>query len=181
MKLGVILDDVEVRAIRLDRYELFVYQNGTPSLRVQSSGSMTDMVIRLSERMQGPWYVLYVLLTPRGDHEPGRYQGIEIENHVDLAIFLAKYRDYFDGDGRHHLWVGSAVNGDLVVYDHHDIIIAYGPIHSYLSLLGGFSSHPIPGGGAHTPHYNPEFDAAEDAILKEWPWQHYPLQDSDDP
>ncbi len=142
---------------------------------------MTDLLIRLSGQMKGPWYVLYVLLVSRRDRETGRYQGIEIENHVDLAIFLNKYKSYFDGDGRHHIWVGSASCGDLIVYDNHDKIFAYGPIDAFLSVLGGYVSESIEIGGAHTHHYNEEFGCDEDAIFSEWPWRHCPLQKSDDP
>jgi len=181
MKLGVILDGTEVRAIRIDRYEHFSYENGTPCIHVQSSGSMTDLLIRLSTQMTGPWYVLYVLLVSRRDRQVGRYQGIEICSHLDLAIFLTKYRDYFDGDGRHHIWVGSTTGSDLLVYDHHDKIFAYGAPDKYSSALHGYALEPIQVGGAHAHYYNPEFDCDEDAIFNEWAWRHCPLQESDDP
>ncbi len=54
------------------------------------------------------FYVLYVLLLSHAGREPGRYQSPLIESHEDLQVFLWSFQEFFEGDGRHHVWVASA-------------------------------------------------------------------------
>lgn len=96
-----------------------------------------DLLIELAGELQGnPWFVLYVLLVPRrGNREPGRYQSEPFTEFASLASFLQSFRAFFEGDGRHHIWVGSASNDGTLVYDQHNVIFAYGPLAKFKEVL----------------------------------------------
>jgi hypothetical protein len=106
-------------------------------LVVGPSGDHVDLLIELAGELQGsPWFVLYVLLVPRqGNRQQGRYQSEPFESMAALASFLQSFRAFFEGDGRHHVWVGSGANDGLLVYDQHNVIFAYGPLDRFKAVL----------------------------------------------
>jgi hypothetical protein len=57
----------------------------------------------LAELLPPPFYVLYILHTPRGEGEAGRYQSNE-RSLDELSGLLSKYSSFFSSDGRHDLW-----------------------------------------------------------------------------
>lgn len=157
-----------------------------PSTRlvIGASRDHVDLLIELATQLQGlPWFVLYVLLVPRkGNRESGRYQSPPFDTHAELSAFLAAFRSFFEGDGRHHVWVGSAANDGLLVYDQHNVIFAYGPLDSFRAILDshGFREHPFWFPAPHTHPYAPENDAEEERLMTEAEWQWSPLQPGDE-
>lgn len=156
---------------------------GSTRLVIGPTAHHIDLLIDLATQFEdGPWYVLYVLLVPRlGQRSPGRYQSPPFETHAELAAFLSSFKPYCEGDGRHHVWVGSASNGGLLVYDHHDVIFAYGPIGRFKELLSnrGFREASFWFPAPHSHGYLAENDSEEERIMAELPWQHFPLQPGD--
>lgn len=128
------------------------------------------------------FYVLYVLLVSHAGRKPGRYQLPLIENHEDLQLFLWTFQNFFEGDGRHHVWIGSPDSNDLLVYDQHEVIFAYGDLDNFESILveNGFSVaefwFPCP----HVHSYDPANANAEDELMAYWYWQYFPLQAGDE-
>jgi hypothetical protein len=153
-------------------------------LMIGPSHDQIDLVIELAAELQGnPWFVLYVLLVPRcGHREPGRYQSEPFESHADLAAFLRSFRAFFEGDGRHHVWVGSAPNDGVLVYDQHDVIFAYGPIDRFKALLAsrGFREREFWFPSPHSHNFRPEYDAEEERLMSEVAWKRFPLGPGDD-
>jgi hypothetical protein len=153
-------------------------------LVIGPSEDHVDLLIELAAEFQGnPWFVLYVLLIPRqGNRAPGRYQSEPFESHAALASFLQSFRAFFEGDGRHHVWVGSAANDGLLVYDQHNVIFAYGPLDRFKAMLQarGFRDcqfwFPCP----HAHGYMPENDAEEERLMAEVGWKQFPLQPGDE-
>lgn len=135
-----------------------------------------DLFLALCECVQPPYAVLYVLSVPRGS-EPGRYQLEGWLTHQELREFLEPYRDFLQGDARHHLWIHSQDSSATLVYDKHDLIYAYGPLERYLTTLESFGLQegdfelPFP----HYHNYFPEFDAMERAIIQENRWARTPI------
>ena len=148
-----------------------------------AAGSVT-IIEQLATVMKPPFGVLYVLVVPRnGSAERGRYQSPSPVSQEELHSFLRQFRNFFEKDGRHHLWVGSADKSSLLVYDRHDVIYAYGPIEPFRNVLerNGVRENdvvrlPVP----HTHHYNAEFDEEEKRLLAYWPWKAFPLQEMDE-
>ena len=153
-------------------------------LVIGPSGGHVELLTELAAELEGrPWFVLYVLLVPRlGKREPGRYQSAPFETHAELSAFLAAFRAFFEGDGRHHVWVGSAAQDGLLVYNQHNVIFAYGPIEQFKAVLRsrGFREaefwFPVP----HSHGYVPENDAEEERLMAEVEWEYFPLQRGDE-
>ncbi|HJP82066.1 MAG TPA: hypothetical protein VJ835_01050 [Fimbriimonadaceae bacterium] len=140
-----------------------------------SSGCL-DLFLQLCACAQPPYGLLYVLSVPR-DSEPGRYQLEGLLELEELKQFVQPYREFLEGDARHHLWVSSHDRSATLVYDKHDLIYAYGPLDCYLGVLErngvaeGEFELPFP----HYHNYFPEFDEQERAIVGGNAWTRTPI------
>jgi len=138
--------------------------------------SFLDILLGLTACLQAPYSVLYVLSVPRGS-EPGRYQLEGQLSLEELRAFVEPYRDFLEGDARHHLWIHSSESETTLVYDKHDLIYAYGPLDCYLEVLArhgmnqGEFDLPFP----HYHNYFPEFDSLERAIIENHTWKRTPI------
>jgi hypothetical protein len=133
--------------------------------------------------MQEPFYLLYVLVVPRDYGEPGRYQSSDPHSKRDLLEFLNRFEQFLESDGRHHLWIKSIGESDLLVYDRHNLIYAYGDLDKFKRILRkeAFTETPrikIP--SPHVHHYNQDYDADCRALIEYWGWQHSPLLEQDE-
>jgi hypothetical protein len=137
-----------------------------------------DLIHELPE----PFGVLYVLLVSRRGHERGRYQRPDPASRAESLDFLHLYRDYFEQDGRHHVWLKSLPANSTIVYDNHNVIYAYGPLQRFQQVLEsqGLRRGEVRFPAPHTHRYNAEFDTVEDKIMEHWMWKAFPLQDTDD-
>jgi hypothetical protein len=134
----------------------------------------------LVERLTPPLQLLYVLHTPRGEADPGRYQSppISLEQFQE---FVETFASFLKGDGRFDLWAHSRTDDATVVWDRHNRVFAYGPLEQYTAALTalGFSRGipfvPTP----HAHHYRDEFDDAAKRLLQTYVWSQLPLQPED--
>jgi len=157
---------------------------GSSRLVIAPAARYIELIIRLTAAIHGPFGLLCVLLVPREGGESGRYQNPAPINSNELEIFLLEYQDLFERDARQHVWIGSADNSSLLVYDNHNVIYAYGPLTEFEKTLrsNGLEqcesvSFPMP----HMHRYNAEFDQQASDILKHWEWKRFPVQQSDEP
>ncbi len=156
---------------------------GPDRLIVGPAGDHVEVLLSLAELWRGDYYLLYVLLVPRqGKREPGRYQSPVPLSFDQVAAFCRQFAQFFQGDGRHHLLVGSTVNAGLLIYDQHEWIWAYGDIPGYTQVLHarGFTEGEVVLPVPHAHSYNAAFDAAEDELAGFWEWSHFPLQPDDE-
>jgi hypothetical protein len=184
-KFSLFLNDLDGPYVPHDYGNVYFEQpcGNSTRLVIGPSDNHIDLIIQLAAELKGdPWFVLYVLLVPRkGNREPGRYQSAPFATHYELSSFLSAFRSFFEGDGRHHLWVGSAANDGLLVYDQHNVIFAYGPLDRFKAILDsqGFRQadfwFPMP----HVHHYNDENDPEEERLMAEMEWTYFPLQRGD--
>jgi hypothetical protein len=133
--------------------------------------------------MEELFYLLYVLVVTRDHSKPGRYQSPEPVSKQDLFEFLNRFEKFLESDGRHHLWVKSIGGPDLLVYDRHNVIYAYGSLDKFKRILttaglAETTSIKIP--DPHVHYYNQEYDADCRTLLKYWNWQHFPLGENDE-
>ena len=149
------------------------------------SSDYVDLLIEMSAELIGqPWFVLYVLLVPlapaiapRAVTNPRRSRPTP-----GLSAFLSAFRGFFESDGRHHLWVGSASNDGVLVYDQHNVIFAYGPLDQFRSILQarGFREAEFWFPSPHAHSFQPENDSEEERLMSESEWRYFPLQPGDE-
>ena len=156
---------------------------GPPRLLIGPADKHIEVLLSLAEVWRQDYYLLYVLLVPRlGKREPGRYQSPGPLSFDQVAAFCRRFAPFLQGDGRHHLWVGSTVNAGLLIYDQHEWIYAYGDLAAYIRVLQsqGFSEGEVNLPVPHSHNYNAAFDIAEDELVAYWEWSRFPLQPGDE-
>ena len=154
-----------------------------PRLVVGPAENHIELLLSLAQLWREQLGVLYVLLVPRlGKREPGRYQSPGPLDFEQVVAFCRRFREFFEGDGRHHVWIASASGPGLLVYDQHDWIYAYGDLPAYVQLLKsqGFVEGEIKPPSPHAHSYNESFDRSEDELMSYWQWKYFPLQDQDE-
>lgn len=151
-------------------------------LVIAPSRNHVDLMLKLSTAMLEPFWLLYVLLVPRADAEEGRYCITDLER-SEVEQFFHRFRVFFENDGRHNVWIGSQANKDLLVYDRHNVIFAYGRLAAFEAVLsangmasGDGTNCPFP----HSHRYHQLFDQDQRDLLNGWDWAKSPLQEVDD-
>lgn len=136
---------------------------------------------RLTLCLRPPYFILYVLHTPRGEGDAGRYQSPAISAET-LREFIAEFGQFLSADARFDIWAHSPEDRATVVWDRHNMLYAYGPIPAYLNALRalGFSegepSIPAP----HSHHYHDKHDAAAGKLLQAFDWIYSELREEDE-
>lgn len=153
---------------------------GVDRLRIAPRQDPLGVLCELAAAMQPEYYLLYVLLGSRGNSECGRYQSPPLAL-VDVQIFVQEFHDLLANDARQELWIGSMPSDDLLVYDTHGLVYAYGPLDEFERILRGLGFEPgtfkIP--APHVHHYHAEYDELESRLLAHWDWIRSELQDGD--
>ena len=138
--------------------------------------TMMDLFSVLEE----PFYILYVLHTPRAGSELGRYQSGPLTCEKTSAL-LNQFKDFLENDSRHDIWIYSPKTETTIIYDRHDLIYLYGFKEEHLHIIEekGLKKErvkiPIP----HVHNYNVEYDSNETELIKKYHWRRMPLQDED--
>lgn len=151
-------------------------------LTIGSQSKQINLIDKLANNWEGEqFYVLYVLLISHGGRESGRYQSPVLESFEDLRLFLYTFEEFFEGDGRHHIWISSSKN-ETLVYDQHNVIFAYGDITKYVAqlTLDGFTEKEFWFPEPHTHGYLPANVKYEDELFAYWQWEKFPLQEGDE-
>lgn len=136
---------------------------------------------RLVESIEPPYFVLYVLHTPRGEGDAGRYQSPSLSL-SEVQSFLTQYSAFLAGDSRFDLWVHSPSENATVIWDRHNLVYAYGPVERYASTLRGlgFQEGAPNVSFPHQHHYRSEFDSDAAGVLKTFEWRYSALQPEDE-
>jgi hypothetical protein len=96
---------------------------------------------RLVECLEPPYYLLYVLHTPRGEALPGRYQSPPLPL-AQVKEFLARFAPFLSADARYDLWAHSPGSNATVVWDRHNQVFGYGPLDRYDATLRSMGFSP---------------------------------------
>lgn len=152
-------------------------------LVISTSGSYVELLKRMARQFSvEQFYILYVLLLSHAGREPGRYQSSLLEDDTQLDHFLDTFQEFLEGDGRHHVWVGGPGSTDLLVYDQHDVVFAYGNLDRFEESLrsAGFQEQefwfPVP----HMHSYDPANSSVEEKLLQADDWKYFELQPGDE-
>lgn len=181
-KFGTVLGDEEVQYQYADVFALEI-TSGRERLVIAPSQRQVSLLIDLLALVPEPLGILYVLVVPRGNGKAGRYQISAPVSRSEAEGFLKTFQDFFENDARHHIWISSISGSDLLVYDNHNVIYAYGRLSDFgkLSSRRGLNkadmvNFPSP----HTHKYNAIFDEDERRLFGYFEWKWFPLQESDD-
>ena len=136
---------------------------------------------RLAASLDAPCMLLYVLHTPRGEGEAGRYQSPSLST-GEVQAFLERHAAFLAGDARFDLWIHSPGEDATLVWDRHNLLYAYGPTERFVKTLTALGFHEgTPGVPfAHAHHYRHEFDGEAAAVLQEFAWRHSALRPEDE-
>ena len=153
---------------------------GPERLRIACADAPVDLLLALAGatgHVEG--FLLYVVARPVHVAK-GRYQSPRLSLEKTSAL-LGRFRRFLESDGRHHVWIAFPPSPDLVVYDHHNLLFAYGALESYESVLRtrGYSTGSVRISVPHTHHFHSELSGEEDALLASLPWIRSPERPGD--
>ncbi|WP_454831320.1 hypothetical protein [Pseudoxanthomonas wuyuanensis] len=135
---------------------------------------------RMIECLEAPYYLLYVLHTPRGEAQPGRHQSPALSL-SEVKGFLAQFGPFLSADARFDLWAHSPSDSGTVAWDRHNLLFAYGPLARFstalrsLGFTTGNPSIPVP----HEHHYRADFDGLAQDLMAALDWSFSPLRPED--
>ena len=155
---------------------------GGSRLVIAPAQKQVDLLLTLLKNMREPFWVLYVLVVPRGQGEWGRYQISEPQSKSAVGAFLNEFRDFLEKDGRHNVWIVSESGPEMLIYDRHNVIYGYGPMNSWrvaLAAQGLSEASNIRFPSPHSHHYHQNLDAEEVRLLNYWDWHRTALKESD--
>jgi hypothetical protein len=156
---------------------------GGQRIVIAPAHDQVEVLIQLLQAVDGPFGALYVLVIPRGQSEPGRYQSPYPQTADTMKSFLRDFKTFLEIDGRHHLWIASASTSDLLIYDRHNVIYAYGPSEEWKLLLSQSGMNEvasIPFPSPHSHHYHQSMDSEEHRMVAYWKWNLTRLKKADE-
>jgi len=152
-----------------------------PRLRIAASFDGTALLRELTLALAAPFLLLYVLVVPRGQSEPGRYQSGQLSR-AELDALFERFGQFWDSDGRHNVWVRSSNDG-MLVYDRHNLIYAYGPLDRFESVLrarGYTITTPLSLDFPHQHSYHQELDHLERELTTQFADNRSELREGDE-
>lgn len=157
--------------------------SGPDRLVIAPASRHVELLLKMSKPMSEPLSFLYILVSPRGVASEGRYESSPFLSREDLALFLKRFGPFLESDGRHHFWIRSIAESELLVYDNHNLIYAYGFLDQFKEILrveGLLEVSKIDIPCPHTHFFHEEFDDEQDKLLSFYDWKHSPLRDEDE-
>lgn len=139
-----------------------------------------DTIRDLIAVLNGSFYMLYVLHTPRTGNEPGRYQS-EVLTYDEISTILNHFKSFFENDSRHDVWLHSPITNTTIVYDRHNLIYLYDFTDERVHIIEkrGLKKELVNIPYPHVHCYNPECDSFESKLINEYKWIRTSLQDED--
>ncbi|MEM5767888.1 MAG: hypothetical protein AAGU32_06320 [Bacillota bacterium] len=139
-----------------------------------------NTVLDLTAVLNEPFYMLYILHTPRTGNKPGRYQSQAV-TYDNISMLLKRFKNFFENDARHDLWIHSPKTNTTIIYDRHNLIYLYGFTDEQVHIIEKKSlkkesiNIPCP----HVHCYNSEYDIFESELVNEYQWIRTQLHDED--
>jgi hypothetical protein len=141
----------------------------------------SEIFERLLLSLEPPYFLLYVLHTPRGEGRAGRYQSPSFSA-AQVREFLGSFKQFLSQDARFDIWGHSPSDKGTVVWERHNLLYAYGPMEGFLRELralgfdAGAPNIPAP----HQHHYRSELDHHARRLLSTFEWSWTELRPEDE-
>lgn len=173
-KITLDIDGMETVAPSSEVFEWQEMANGPPRLLIAASPVRPNLFRELAGQLAEPLFLLYILHTPRGEGDAGRYQSSPLMGD-QIDDFLIAFTPFLAGDARHDIWAHSQTDGRTLIWDRHDLIFAEGdPLDDIVQVLeaAGYrtGSPRWLGSGPHLHHYRAAFDRDASAVLAAFDW-----------
>ena len=177
-KLGMV-DEIEFKYA--DIWCIEEYLNFSRGVAAPSGGHI-DLMLQIAKTYPPPYWVLYILVVSRIGQELGRYQCPMPLSFSELEKFCQKYKDFFESDGRHHLWIASTLTNQFLVYDRHNVIYIYDNIDNIRNYFRKslYDEMVVKFPEPHIHLYNEKNDVFELDIINYYEWFHTELQQQDE-
>jgi hypothetical protein len=175
-RFGVLEDGTRAYAYP-DAYQRQTFSQGVERLAIGAADAHVSLLSDLAGCLPEPFKILYVLVVPRiDDVAAARYEAPGELSRQALQEFLGEFSEFFECDGRHHVWIANPDHG-TIVYDRHNVIYAYGPLDDYASVLAtrGLREGPVDIPAPHWHAYHADYDAMLRRLLDRWRWVEKPL------
>ncbi len=156
--------------------------DGWERLAIGPERDHVDVLLSLIEEWSSPdYYMLYISIISHTGKEPGRYES-PIVDYLTLKDFLVEYRELLEGFAGHHFWIGNPDGKELLIYDQHNIIFAYGQNERFEGKLldRGFVAGQVRIPSPHGHSYPSNFVEREDELFRHFNWNYYELQEGDE-
>ncbi len=183
-KFGVLKEQLGAHLTSEDSHPHYrypnVYELQPDRILATVSAGHVDLVLKLVSNLPPPYEILYALLAADEDSE-GRYVWPSKLDFGAVSRFMNRYRDFFEQDARHDVWIRSEANEAQVVYDHHNVLYLYGERELFEGILvaegltPGSCEIPYP----HFHNFKKEFDGDQDEILATPGIVKFPLTEQD--
>jgi len=157
--------------------------SGPDRLVIAPASRHVYLLLKMSSLMSEPFSLLYVLVASRGEAPEGRYESSQFLSREDVAAFLKRFGAFLESDGRHHFWIKSTAESELLVYDNHNLIYGYGCLGRFKEMLEREGLVEAPNVVIPYPHshfFHDEFDSEQEQLLSFCKWEHSPLRDEDE-
>jgi hypothetical protein len=156
--------------------------HGPPRIVAAPDRDQVGLLIDLARTLPEPFHLIYVSLATRGLRPTGRYQSARPLRRGELEALLSGFRQFLEQDGRHHLWIGCAGEPSTLVYDQHQLLLLYGRLEDYATVLraAGMGEGPVLQPEPHRHLVHEPFDAAENDLLGSMGWTWNPLEPEDE-
>lgn len=180
-KLEHFIEKEWVEYSHLPAFHLSISETSAQRIVAGVPGSDPAVFLRLARCMCAPLIVLYVLHTARGEGKPGRYQSPEL-SFEEVEKFITEFERFLRADARFDLWLYSPTGNEMLVWDRHDLLYAYGPLARYSAELEDMGFEPgdpvIP--SPHTHNYHAELDPLARQLMGRFEWRYSPLRPEDE-
>jgi hypothetical protein len=172
---------VENNWTEFDSPPLFERATGLARINAALPSGAVQIFERLICSLKPPYQLLYVLHTPRGEGEPGRYQSPRLTDE-EFRDFMSTFGDFLASDARFDLWVRSPNDETTVVWDRRNLLYVYGQLDDLANQLTslGFSAGTPTTPSPHAHNYHQEFDTQASDLLSSLEWSRTPLRPEDE-
>lgn len=128
-----------------------------------------DTVLDLAAQLCGPFCILYVLHASHTNSEHGRYQSKEM-SYSEVSTLFTDFKDFFEKDSRHDLWLHSPQSNATIAYDRHNLIYLYGFTDQQLDIMvqKGLQNKEFAIPFPHVHCYHAEFDMFESRLINDF-------------